>query len=74
MKKLIDVIVVLGLVYTTCYFDCGSNYPPPPAVGGFYIETQVNGEFQSFVNVSGIYVPPPLSGTVFRSPASRIPR
>jgi hypothetical protein len=58
MRKLIRVAGVIGLVYLTTYFDCGSNYPPPPPGtpgGGFYVETQINGDFQSTVYFSAFW-------------------
>jgi hypothetical protein len=58
MRKLIRVAGVIGLVYLTTYFDCGSNYPPPPPGtpgGGFYVETQINGVFQSTVYFSAFW-------------------
>ncbi|MGB6387265.1 MAG: hypothetical protein WBD25_15500 [Terriglobales bacterium] len=53
MGKLIRVAGIIGLVCLTTYFDCGSNYPPPTAGGGFYIQTLINGAFESLVSVGG---------------------
>src|ERR1035438_1879743 len=53
MEKLIRVAGIIGLVFLTTYFDCGSNYPPPTPGGGFYIQTLINGAFEGAVSVGG---------------------
>jgi hypothetical protein len=53
MKKLIFVVLAGTLVYTTTYFDCGSNYLPPSPGGGFYVETTYNGSIAPGTLVSG---------------------